>query len=66
MAAQTGNPQMLFAKKLVAMALLIVGVILAAAGIYYASTPMTVIGVVAVLAGIVLLVWKINARNNGL
>ncbi|WP_332713494.1 hypothetical protein [Pelagibacterium mangrovi] len=66
MAAQTDNPQMLFAKKIVAMALLIVGVILAAAGIYYASTPMTVIGVIAVLAGIVLLVWKINARNNGL
>ncbi len=66
MAAQTDNPQMLVAKKIVAMALLIVGVILAAAGIYYASTPMTVIGVIAVLAGIVLLVWKINARNNGL
>lgn len=66
MAVQTSNPQMLIAKKFLAMALLVVGLALAAAGIYYASTPMTVIGVLALLAGVVLLVWKIRSRNDGM
>lgn len=66
MAAQTSNPQMLFAKKVVAMLLLVVGLALAAAGIYYASTLMTVIGVIALVAAIALLAWKINTRNEGL
>lgn len=65
MAVQTGNPQGLLAKKIAAMVLLIAGIFLVAAGVYYASTPMTVFGIIAVLAGIALLIWKIDARNRG-
>ena len=63
MVAPSQQPQRLLAKNIAALALLVVGLALAAAGFYYASTPMTVIGIAALIAGAVVLVWKIRARN---
>lgn len=66
MAARTSNPEALFAKKILAMVLLVVGLALAAAGFYYANMLMTVIGVLALLAAVILLVRKIISRNERL
>lgn len=63
MAAQTDTPQLLFAKKVLGMALFILGLLLSATGFYYSSTPMTFIGVIALLVGAYLIVRKIIVRN---
>lgn len=66
MPEQTGNYQTLFAKNILAMILLVVGLVLAAAGIYYSYMPMTIFGILALLAAVVLFVRKIMSRNEGL
>lgn len=63
MVARTQNTQALFIKKILGMALLILGILLSASGLYYSSTPMTIVGILALLLGIFLIVRKIMARN---
>lgn len=65
MVTRTRNTQALFIKKILGMALLILGVLLSASGLYYSSAPMTVVGVLALLLGVFLIVRKIMMRNAG-
>lgn len=66
MVARTQNTQMLLLKKLLGMVLFILGILLSASGLYYSSTPVTVVGVLALVLGVFLIARKIMQRNSDL
>jgi len=65
MAARAGEGYVLLVKKLYGLFLIILGSMLTAAGVSYASTGLTVFGILALIAGAILLVLKIMRRNEG-
>jgi len=65
MAARAGEGHVLLVKKLYGLFLIILGSMLTAAGVSYASTGLTVFGILALIAGAILLVLKIMRRNEG-
>ena len=65
MAARAGEGYVLLVKKLYGLFLIILGSMLTAAGVSYASTGLIVFGILALIAGAILLVLKIVRRNEG-
>jgi hypothetical protein len=65
MAARAGEGYVLLVKKLYGLFLIILGSMLTAAGVSYASTGLTAFGILALIAGAILLVLKIVRRNEG-
>jgi hypothetical protein len=63
MAARAGEGYVLLVKKLYGLFLIILGSMLTAAGVSYASTGLIVFGILALIAGAILLVLKIVRRN---
>jgi uncharacterized membrane protein HdeD (DUF308 family) len=65
MVAHIGEGPVLLTKKLVGLALLILGCLLTALGVSAGYTGLTVFGVALLIVGAILLVLKIVWRNQG-
>lgn len=65
MVAQIGEGPVFLTKKLLGLALLIIGCMLTALGFSTGYTGVTTIGVILLVAGAILLVLKIIRRNQG-
>ncbi len=65
MAPYAGEKPILLIKKLAGILLLFVGLFLIAVGFSNGSTGLTVVGILALAAGLILLALKIVRRNQG-
>jgi len=66
MVAYAERKPLLLIKKLGAMILLVLGILLTATGVYGEGSSLTTIGVLLLVAGAILLALKIARRNQGL
>jgi hypothetical protein len=60
---QTADTPVFLIKKLGGLVLLILGLLVTAFGYFYASSPLTFIGVILLAAGVILLALKVIRRN---